>query len=201
MGKYVSALILIGITAFFLVNSLFSGTKNNLVELVNLHPLAKPVLVQQGKRSVLVAKVYSTFPFNNKDLLAINAGSTDGVAVGMPVSLEGNILVGQIIEVSETQSIVRTIFDKDWSLSVRVGANQYDALLVGSQNPRLTLIDRTHLINVGDEVISAKKDLPYGLKIGGVSQVNDLVASSFKEADLILPYNPKDLREVVIFIK
>lgn len=201
MQKFISAIILIGITVFFLLNNLFSGTKNNLVELINLRPLAKPEIIQQGKRSVLVAKVYSTFPFNNKNLIAINAGSIDGVAIGMPVSLEGNILIGQIIEVSERQSIVRTIFDKDWSIPVRVGVAQYDALLVGSQNPRLTLIDKTNNVSIGDQVISAKRDLPYGMKVGEVSQVNDLVASSFKEASLVLPYDPKDLREVAIFIK
>ncbi|MDP1719216.1 MAG: rod shape-determining protein MreC [bacterium] len=201
MARYISALILLGITAFFLVNNLFSGVKNNLVSLISLRPLTEPELIKQGTRSVLVAKVYSTFPFNNKNLLAVNAGTADGVSVGMPVSLEGNILLGQIIEVSEKQSIIRTIFDKDWSLPVRVGAGQYDALLVGSQNPRLTLIDKTNEINVGDVVISAKKDFPYGLKVGEISKVNELLASSFKEADLVFPYNPKDLREVAIFVK
>ncbi len=201
MGKYISALILLGITAFFLVNNFFTSGKNNLVALVSLRPLAKAELVKQGSRSALMAEVYSSYPFNYKHLLAVNAGSADGVAAGMPVTLEGNILIGQIIEVSESQSLVRTIFDKDWSLPVRIGPTERDALMVGGQNPKLTLIDKKAEINAGDAVVSAKKDLPYGLKLGEIAVVRELASSSFKEADLVFPYNPKDLRKVAILIK
>lgn len=201
MGKYVSALILLGITAFFLVNNFFTASKNSLASLVSLQPLSKPELVKQGTRSGLSASVYSSFPLNHKHLIAINAGATDGVRVGMPVTLEGNILVGQIIEVSDSQSLVRTIFDKDWSLPARIGTAQHDALLVGGQDPKLTLIDKDQQINVGDVVVSAKKDFPYGLKVGEVAEVRDLVAHSFKEASLLFPYNFKDLRKVVVLLK
>ncbi len=201
MAKFVSALILIGITAFFLVNNFLIASKNNLVEMVSLRPLAKAELVQQGRRSALVAQVYSTYPLNYKNLLSINAGLADGVTVGMPVTAEGNILIGQIIEVSGSQSLVRTIFDKDWSLPVRIGAAEKDALLVGGQNPRLTLIDKNAEIHSGDVVVSAKKDLPYGLKVGEVAVVQQSVSSSFKEAGLIFSYDTKDLRKVSILIK
>ncbi|MDO8466903.1 MAG: rod shape-determining protein MreC [bacterium] len=201
MSRFISALILIGIAAFFLVNNFFTGFKNNLASLVGLRPLSQPELVQQGKRIGLSALVYSSFPLNYKHLIAINAGATHGVRVGMPVTLEGNILIGQIIEVSEDQSLVRTIFDKDWSLPVRIGVMEHDALLVGGQDPKLTLIDKDQEINIGDQVISAKKDLPYGLKVGEVAEVNNLVAHSFKEAGLIFPYNSKDLRSVVVLLK
>lgn len=199
--KYVSALILIGITAFFLVNNFFTASKNSLAGLVSLQPLPEPELVKQGSRSGLSASVYSSFPMNHKHLLAINAGGVDGVRPGMPVTLEGNILVGQVIEVSENQSLVRTIFDKDWSLPVRIGSAEHDALLAGGQDPKLTLIDKDQEINVGDLVISAKKDIPYGLKVGEIAEVHDLVAHSFKEAGLLFPYNSKDLRKVVVLLK
>lgn len=201
MIRYISALILLGITAFFLANNFFTATKNSLASLVSLRPLSEPELIKQGNRSGLSVSVYSSFPLNHKHLIAINAGAANGVGVGMPVTLEGNILVGQVIEVSESQALVRTIFDKDWSLPVRIGPAEHDALLVGGQNPKLTLIDKDQDINSGDAVISAKKDLPYGLKIGEVTEVRDLVAQSFKEAGLLSPYNSKDLRKVVVLLK
>src|SRR3989338_3875494 len=165
MSRYISALILIGITALFLVNNFFTAFKNSLVSLVSLRPLSRPELVKQGSRSGISVSVYSSFPLNHKHIIAINAGGDDGVGVGMPVTLEGNILIGQVIEVSESQSLARTIFDKDWSLPVRIGTEEHDALLVGGQDPRLTLIDKNQEINSGDLVVSAKKDLPYGLKV------------------------------------
>ncbi len=201
MARYVSALILIGITAFFLVNNFLTASKNNLVAMVSLRPLAKAELVKQGSRSAISASVFSSYPLNYKNLLSINAGLADGVTVGMPVTLEGNILIGQIIEVSESQSLVRTVFDKDWSLPVRIGAAERDALLVGGQNPKLTLIDKNAEIHPGDVVVSAKKDLPYGLKVGEIATVAESVSSSFKEASLIFSYDTKDLRKVLILIK
>ncbi|TSC82997.1 MAG: Uncharacterized protein G01um101419_350 [Parcubacteria group bacterium Gr01-1014_19] len=199
--KYFAALALLGITALFLANDFFTAGKNKLAAMVNLHPLTEPQIIQQGKRSVLMAQVYSTFPFNHKHLLAINAGAEQGVVVGMPVTTEGNLLLGQIVEVSNQQALVQTIFDNDWTLPVRVGPTLRDALLVGGQNPRLTLIDKNDVVQKGDIVISARKEFPYGMSVGEVGEVNNLVAHSFQEAELVFPYTMRDLREVAVILK
>lgn len=199
--KYFSALALLAITAIFLANDVFTSGKSNLAEIINLRPLSDPQVVQQGRRSVLIAPVYSTFPFNQKHLLAINAGASDGLSPGMAVTVDGNYLIGRILEVSEKQSLVQTIFDSDWTLPVRVGAMSYDALLVGGQNPRLTLIDKNDLLQTGDPVFSAQKEFPYGLPVGEVGVVNNLVARSFQEAELTLSYTIRSLREVAVILK
>ncbi len=199
--KYFAALALLGITALFLANDFLTAGKNKLAAMVNLRPLTEPQIIQQGKRSVLMAQVYSTFPFNHKHLLAINAGADQGVVVGMPVTAEGNLLLGQIVEVSERQALAQTIFDNNWTLPVRVGPTLRDALLVGGQNPRLTLIDKNDVVQKGDIVISAKKEFPYGMSVGEVGEVNNLVARSFQEAELVLPYTMRDLREVAVILK
>ncbi len=199
--KYLSAIALLGITAVFLANDFLTAGKNELVSIVNLRPFEEPQLARQGSRSVLLAQIYSTFPFNHKHLLAINAGAEQGLAVGMPVTADGNSLVGRIIEVSERQSLVQTIFDGNWTLPVRVGPSLHDALLVGGQSPRLTLLDKKDVVQVGDKVISAKKEFPYGMSIGEVSAVNNLVAQSFQEAELSLPYTIRGLREVAVILQ
>ena len=86
-------------------------------------------------------------------------------------------------------------------MPVRVGPSLRDALLIGGQNPRLTLIDKNDLVQKGDQVISAKKEFPYGISIGEVGEVNNLVAHSFQEAELVLPYTMRDLREVAVILK
>lgn len=199
--KFFAPALLIGITVVFLAGNFFTGAKNQLASLITLGPLAESSLVRQNGRQAVVAQIYSTFPFNHKHLLTLNAGSEDGVEVGAPVTLEGNILLGQIIEVSARQSVARTIFDKEWSLSARIGVNYADALLVGGQNPRLTLIDKSDPVLEGETIFSAQKDFPYGLKIGTVKAVRDLVAHSFKEAEIELPYSIKTLREVAVLVK
>lgn len=201
MRSILAPLLLIGITVVFLTGNFFTGTKNKLAAVVSLQSLDQPTIVRQNGRRVLIAQIYSTFPFNYKHLIALNAGAEDGVTVGLPVSTDGNILLGQIIEVSDRQAIARTIFDKDWSLSVRIGDQKADALLIGGQNPKLTLIDKNDQILEGEQIFSAQKDFPYGMKIGTIQRVQDLVAHSFKEADIALNYNLKNLREAAIIIK
>ncbi len=158
--KIFAPLLLIGITVVFLASNFFTGTKDQLAALITLEPLVKSSLVRQNGRQAVVAQIYSTFPFNHKNLLTLNAGSDDGVVVGAPVTLDGNILLGQIVEVSSGQSVARTIFDREWSLSARIGSNYVDALLIGGQNPRLTLIDKDDEILEVEIIFSAQKDFP-----------------------------------------
>lgn len=168
--------------------------------MIRLQSFDKPELIEGAKRKVLIAQVYSTYPFSNKNLLSINAGASDGVSVGSVVTVDGNMLLGQVIEVSKSQSIVQTIFDKTWSLPVRIGISRYDGLLVGGQNPRITLIDKIKQIDQGDKVVAAKKEFPYGMEIGSIGSVRGDSAHSFIEADLELPYLPNDIKEVAILL-
>ena len=95
--KYFAAIALLGITAIFLANDFLTAGKNKLAAAINLRPLTESQVTQQGKRTVLIAPVFSTFPFNHKHLLAINSGAEQGIAVGMPVTADGNLLLGQIL--------------------------------------------------------------------------------------------------------
>lgn len=198
MARYIWLAILIGILVISFFNNFLVSPKAKLVSLIKLESLSRPMMVKQNAREVLVAQIYSTYPFNHRNLLTINAGSEDGVSVGMPVTADGNFLLGQITEVSEKTSVARTIFDQDFSLSVRLGNNKTDALLAGGQTPKLTLLEKSAEIQEGDPVYSSGTGVPYGLKIGLVGTIKNLLASSFKEADLQLPYQINNLREVAI---
>lgn len=201
MARHLWTFLLLGIFAIsFLTNVLFIP-KTSLVSLIQLEPLNQPTPMEQNGREVLVAKIYSSYPFNTRNLLTVNAGAKNGVAEGMPVSADGNFLLGGVFEVLENISIVRTIFDKDFSLSVRVGQKEANALLAGGQTPRLTLLEKSADIQSGDLVYSATRGFPYGMKIGEVGQVIVSPPGAFKEAELLLPYQINDLREVAILLK
>ncbi len=148
-----------------------------------------------------MAKIYSTYPFNLRNLLTINAGAKNGVRVGMPATIDGKLLLGRVIEVLEDKSIIQTIFDRDFSLPVRAGEKEINALLVGGQIPRLSLIDKSSNIEEGNGVFSAGQDFPYGMAIGAVGAISGSFANSLLEADLEVPYRISDLREAAILIK
>lgn len=198
--KYVWLLILLGILGLSIFNNLPASSKSDLAALIQLLPLDKPTAIKQGNRLALTASVYSTYPFNHRHQIILNAGSIHGVKEKMPVTVEGNFLLGRIIQVTEKTSIAETIFDPNFSLSVRIGNKMINSLLTGGQDPALTLIEKSAEILEGDAIISAGKDFPYGLKVGAVGGVSENLAGSFKEAQVDFPYKANDLKQAVILL-
>ena len=142
----------------------------------------------------LTGKIFSTYPFNIKNQLTINAGEKQGVKKGTTATIGENILVGQIIEVFENYSVARTIFDPKWQLPVRIGEEEVNGLLQGGNEPKITLIEKP--VKAGDIIYSAVADFPYGLKIGEISEIKETSSGIFKEAEVKVSYNINELREV-----
>lgn len=146
-------------------------------------------------------KIYSTYPFNNRGEVVINAGSELGVKEKMAVTVDGKVLFGQIVQVFENYSIVRAFFDKGWQVPVRVGFQETDALLEGGSTPKLTMVAKNKEFNDGETVYSASRDFPYGLPIGKVKKIKDTPTAVFKEAELEAPYSFNDLRELELWLR
>ena len=155
---------------------------------------------QVSNEEYLPAKVFSTYPFNVNNVLTLNVGKSRGIENGMNVTVGENILLGQIIEVFENKSIVQTIFDPQWQLSIRIGKDQIDGLLVGGIEPKIILFEKNMPLQVGDVVYSVGSDFLYGMKIGEIADIQRGNGDVFKEANLKIPYSINDLKEVYIRI-
>lgn len=147
------------------------------------------------------AKIYSTYPFNNRGLITVNAGSRQGVIKGAPVTLDGAILVGQVQEVFESFSVVRTFFDAGWEVPVKISKDNKDALLVSGKEPRLTLIAKEIDVQGGDSVYAASKDFDFGMTIGEVKDIYNDKGALFREASISFPYDLGDITEIAILIR
>lgn len=157
-------------------------------------------LVQaQKSENFKTGRVFSSYPFNNQNELFIALGRSDGIKESMPAVVDENIVIGQVIRVFEKYSIVRTIFDPEWRMSVRIGGRAADSLLVGGPEPMLTMIDKNKPIKEGDVVYSAVRGFPYGALIGKAGEVIISPSAVFQGAKLILPYDlNNELTEVKI---
>ncbi len=144
------------------------------------------------------AMVFSTYPFNNQRTLAIALGSEDGVAKSMPVAAAPGILLGQVTEVFPKYSLVKTIFDPDFKIPVRIGAAATDALLEGGNQPMITLINKNTLALSGDFVYSAGVQFPYRMQIGILGTVSGVQDNFFKKAELRTDYNINELKKVYV---
>lgn len=151
---------------------------------------------QDLNNSPLTAEVFSTYPFNTKNQITINAGEKQGVKKSMTASIGGNILLGRVVDVFENYSVIETIFDPNFQLPVRIGNQQIDALFQGGNEPKLSLIEKTKPVKTSDIVYSASKEFIYGLKVGEVAEIRESSAGVFKEATLTIPFNMNELREV-----
>ena len=149
----------------------------------------------------LTAKVFSTYPFNMKNQITVDAGEEDGVRVGMVVTIGETILLGRVKEVLPTASIVQTVFDSQFEIPVRIGQAEADSLFEGGGEPKAVLIDKTKRVEVGDAVLSADSSFPYGLKVGEITEIREGATGIFKEAIVKTPFVLSEIRDVGILIR
>lgn len=143
------------------------------------------------------AMVYSRYPFNLKNELLISVGREDGINPGSPVFFN-EVLVGRIDRVFTRTSLVKTIFDAKWQSAVRIGTRGIEGLLVGGNDPRITLIDKKAEIGAADPVYNAHKDFPYGAPVAAIKQIGPSSDQLFKEATLYFSYQMNDIRTVLV---
>ncbi len=153
------------------------------------------------KSDVVIGQVFSSYPFNNKNLLSINVGANQGIKELMPVTLGGYTLVGQVSKVFKNYSLVRTIFSPDWQIPVRIGEKKIPALLAGGPSLRLTMIVNDKPIFENQPIFAASQDLPYGLSIGMVTDIqNNSDTGVFQEANVNLDYDFDNLTELFVLL-
>jgi cell shape-determining protein MreC len=176
----------------FLNFGLTSANKISPEEL-NQKLSASRIGITESKAKFVAGDVFSRYPLNLKDQILVDVGSADGVKFGGAAISDG-ILVGKVVGVSGDTSVIQTVFDPSFSIAVRIGKSKTDALLRGGVEPKLTLIPKTSVVEVGDAVYSASKDFEYGLPLGVLGPIGPTSQNIFSEADLILSYSPADLR-------
>jgi len=205
MGKYAPTALILAILSFVFLSGVFIRKERAADELSLLKEENASLKLQLSNipgacipPSIASAKVLSVYPLNVKSSITLNVGSADGVENGAAVVWGSGILVGVITDVFARTSVAKTVYNPGWQISVRIGDNETDGLLVGGADPRVTLIPSTKPIAAGDAVYSASADIPYGLKIGTVRSVSQDAGDAFQTAKVDIGFNINDLRTVSI---
>lgn len=146
----------------------------------------------------LTAKIYSSYPFNDKHLFTIAAGRAAGIQPGQVVLAGENLLVGEVRAVYEGFSEVGSLFSPDWKSPVKIGLEGVDGLLVGGPDPKVIMIVKDRPAAEGMAVYAADKRFPYGLKIGEIKRLHPSTDGFFREAAVAVPYNFNELLEVLV---
>lgn len=147
----------------------------------------------------IVARIHASYPFNNTSIISVDVGALDGVRLFMPATIGGQIVVGHVVKVFAHYSLVRTVFSPDWQLPVRIGHKKIPGLLTGGPTVRVSMIESGKTIRIGDVIVTAGREIPFGLSIGAVDVVRaDTAAGVFQEATVVFSYALTDLTELVL---
>lgn len=184
-------------TDFYQENILLKLQNENLkAQLQRAKDVPGSIGDEAGRIPRIEANIFSTYPFNMKDTISIDRGSDDGVAGAMVATVADSILLGQVIGVDKHSAVIRTIFDPNWQLPVRIGPDNINGLFEGGNDPRVVLVERS--VKTGDGVFSAAKEFPMGIKIGEIKEIKEDAGGIFKEATVRTPYAMNELQTVYL---
>lgn len=133
--------------------------------------------------------------------VVLNRGSRDNVKTSDAVVIK-NFLLGEVVEVSKTTSIVRLINSPDTIISALSLDNNAKGVVKGDFSIGLIMneIPRGSTINIGESIITSSENeiLQKGLIIGEVVTIDDKDSLTTKSAELKIIPDLKNLSEVFI---
>ena len=118
------------------------------------------------------ARVIGVGPTNFGRSVYIDKGSADGIRKDMPVIGE-NGLVGRIVRVARSESIVRMVVDRDSAVAARLASSGEQGIVEGTGSGlHLTLLDPAAKVATGERVLTSGYSrglFPPGIPIGTVT--------------------------------
>lgn len=133
-----------------------------------------------------LAQVIGRDPNNLLQYLTINKGQRDGIRKDMPVIYEG-FLIGKITETNAFSSKVFLITNPSSVVNAMVQGSRANGLVRGQLGYGLILenVSQDVAIEIGDYVItSGLGNMPKGLIVGQVEQVESIQSELFQKASL-----------------
>ncbi len=156
------------------------------------------------KNSVLVAELVGISPDPFHHVITINRGASDNIIEGLAV-IDGEGLMGQVVEVFDNHSRVLLITDSRHALPVYNLRNNVRGIIEGSgdyQRLRLRHVSPTQDIQVGDVLLSSGlgQRFPSGYPVGTVSAIDKDPGQAFIEVSLSPAAKvDRSLRLLVVF--
>jgi len=154
------------------------------------------------KYGYVMVNIIGKQPFNDQ-ILILNKGADDGLAVNQPVTVEQGIIVGKIINIEKDRSWLELLTSPDGQLAVSLSQiNGTAGLLTGQIGNNLLMeqIPQDTEIKEGDLIITSglEEKIPRGLVVGYVNQVENLTGQIFKQARILPAITYQNLRILTV---
>jgi rod shape-determining protein MreC len=139
-----------------------------------------------------------------KDIILINKGQKDGMAVGMPVITEQKVLLGKITEVNDYFSKVSLITDKDSVFDAKIQETGVEGVVKGAGNfsAIFDLVPRDAQIKEGEEVVTSVLGgvFPGGILAGKIVKIKKNDTESFQKAEIQPVFDIKELDNLFVIV-
>ncbi len=122
-----------------------------------------------------------------RNTLTMNIGQNDGVEASMPV-VTGEGLVGRVVSVSGSYSIIQVMLNVDFRASAKVQRSRVDGIVAWDGRAlMLKNIAKSLDVRPGDAVITSQYSnaFPPGTKIGVIGSVTEIPGSLFKRVEIV----------------
>lgn len=206
-------------------NNLF-GKKNNIcntneelelklkemtIEIASLRELKKDNEVlrnelgfsQKSDFQTISSEVIVNDPSNFSQTFTINKGSSSGIGKNMAVT-SGGFLIGKVIEVNTSSSVVRLITDSSFEVSAIVQESSGLGLVKGQIGSGVVMdtIPQDKEVKKNDTIVTSTLDtvIPSGIIIGRVSEVDKTTQGLFQKASIIPLADLENIKYVTIIL-
>jgi rod shape-determining protein MreC len=184
--------------------------KTQLLALTNTDSTKKILVkdtVYHQQYTIISAMVIKNSIALANNVITINKGSNEGIEVGMPVISPQKGVVGFILDVSPQYATIRSLLNKETSISVNLKKNNaFGSLVWGDGNfdfrkAYVKEIPNHFKVNVGDTIITSGGGyFPKGIEVGKVINTQVSTGDSFMSIEVAL-FNDFSTLQYVYVVK
>ncbi|MFA5076390.1 MAG: rod shape-determining protein MreC [Patescibacteria group bacterium] len=161
--------------------------------------------VEEKAYNFVTARVISATTDANFAGVIINRGADDGIKIGVPAIVGDGIIVGKIVAVQSHTSILMFLTDNESKVASTIqNLNRTVGVVIGehSLSIKMEMIPKSEEIQTGDLVVTSglEGDIPAGLLIGSVIEVDSVSSELFSTAYLKSLVNYRSLTFVTILL-
>jgi hypothetical protein len=151
-----------------------------------------------NKNDSVIATILARPNQNPYDIFILDIGRRNGVKIGDIVLAEGEVVLGEIISISETTSKARLFSTPEIETQVTVGADNINITAIGMGGGNFTIrLPREAKVEIGDPVIILGSKVRI---LGAVGEIFSDPADPFKNILFTSPFNIQQLKWVFVDI-
>ena len=159
--------------------------------------------IENVPQKTLAAEVIVRNPSSFSKTIVINRGENHGIKKGMAVTSEG-FFIGKVLETNPFNSVIILLTDSNFEISAFIQQSRALGVVKGQIGSGLAIemIPQDKDVNINDTVITSylQSEIPEGLIIGKVNEIDKEKQGLFQRASIVPFVNLDEIKQVVIVL-